>query len=146
LFGEHALYNGKKCLNENPQVVKITLLDTSPDARPIPNDDRKRIEQDHTDSPILVHDSKDGQNESIAFKGAMMHLESFPPRVLPSVIYCYSEGAAGTFRGDGRNFTNWSGKYCDIFLREPSRVVTKSTYERAARSFLPKTDSCAFAF
>ena len=95
LLGKHSLHNGEKGLNENSHVVKITLLDASPDARPIPNDNRECIEQDYTDSAVIVHNAEDGKDESIALKRAMVYLESFPPYVFVGMIYSYSEVATG---------------------------------------------------
>ncbi|PZR80438.1 MAG: hypothetical protein DLM68_19640 [Hyphomicrobiales bacterium] len=97
-------------------MVKVAFLYASPHTRPIPHDDRKRVEQRHTDRAILTHAAKDGEDKGIALEGAVMELKCIPPRVFSRVIHGHAEMSAGAVRFDLDDLTDRPRKCCYVIL------------------------------
>jgi hypothetical protein len=97
-------------------VIEIAFLHAAPNARPLSDDDRERVEQRDADGPVFVYHAEDGLDESVALERTVMDAKSFPPKLLAGMIDSHAKVAAVRFRSNLANLANGAGEQSNVFF------------------------------
>jgi hypothetical protein len=107
-------------------VIEIAFLHAAPNARPVSDDDRERVEQHDADGPVFVDHAEDGPDEGVALERTVVDAKRFPPKLLAGMIDGDAKVAAGRLRSNLANLADGTGEEGNVFLREPLKRLSLS--------------------